>query len=222
MFISLNTLSNISPILAVFHYNYIVFSSLQIAFQSNQKAFPSGGSIQFPLAISPSGSRFTILRTLYTIVERDAEARIYTASLPLHLHSSAQHFWTISRTDSECYESRSYPRLHDSRLSNTVYIYWILFDEMESDICAVEQVRACSTRLTVYRTPNTTVPSQSCDILLIAESQKLLKPFGMSSAHQPSKEFKLAFHPTLPVIAIAGYAGIFVWSYTAGKCCVTL
>lgn len=169
------------------------------------------GSVQFPLAISPTGQKFVILRTLYTIVKGDSTWGYTSVVLPLDECRANHNFWLLPKKGARGYSLDQYHRLGKQKEFERVCLYWLYFNDTGDHVCLVEQVRSSPVCVSVFDvTQNTIRP------LLIAQRSKWLRQFDCPYPTRDEKEFELAFHPSLPIIALAGYMGVYIWDYKSG------
>ncbi|KAH6876586.1 hypothetical protein B0T10DRAFT_497773 [Thelonectria olida] len=171
------------------------------------------GAIQFPLAINPTGRNFIILRTLYTTFD-DSSTWGYTSEvLPLDECRFNRDFWLLPQKDATGgYSLDQYHRLNKQKKFERVCLYWLYFNDAGDHVCLAEQVRSSPVCVSVFNVvQNATRP------LLVAQRAKWLRRFEEPYQARDRKEFELAFHPSLPVIALAGYTGIYLWDYTAAS-----
>ena len=65
--------------------------------------------------------------------------------------------------------------------------------------------------------PEVSSTIKSSDFVMVANSSKWIRRLDESYYHWNKKEFKLVFHPYLPVLAVAGTGGIYLWNFAAGE-----
>ena len=120
--------------------------------------------------------------------------------------------------DYEGYFRRVLGRMERPELKGFVaYLYWIYFDDAGQHICIAEQVKYKPMNFRVLRMPKVTSTTKPSDFVIVAESSKWMRRLEQSYCLWNKKDFRLVFHPCLPVLALAGTAGIYLWNFAAGE-----
>ena len=171
-------------------------------------------SLQFPLAISPSCRSVIVLRTLYTMEEAGQYATYHAVDLPLDEKRSNTKFWCLPEKTSDGYAVEKYLRFDDAGSPQLarVCLYWLYFNDAGDHLCLAEQVRSCPLHMSVFQ-----ISKDGSRLTLLSQRSKWIRPFESGYAIRDDKEFTLVFHPFLPVIALAGNIGIYLWDYLSGR-----
>jgi hypothetical protein len=175
------------------------------------------GSVQFPLSISPDGRYFTVLRTLYSLVGEGQAMHCTSATIPLQLNELTKMVWAVPGMDDKGYRVHDYSRFGKQNLLTQVYLYWVYFDDLGQDICVAEQIRYNPITFSVFQIQRSPSQSRSPDLTLVAQCRRWMTKLESPYWHQDTKDFELAFHPFLPVIALAGSGGTYIWNYATGN-----
>ncbi|KAK6209446.1 hypothetical protein LQW54_006299 [Pestalotiopsis sp. IQ-011] len=185
------------------------------------------GSLHFPLSISPSGTHFSVLRTLYTLVWQHRQGltgRCLASVVPLHLSSDMQAFWSVPQGQDafSCFQIDAYSRLQRPENPSQVYLYWIYFDKRGQDMIVVEQAKSFPIAVSVFQLAKTTGHSRKADPTLLWRRYMPFKPQSRVESLEPTRQlagklFELAIQPTLPVFACTTTAGIFVCNYSTHR-----
>lgn len=179
--------------------------------------------IQFPIFISPDGHHFTILRTIYTIQPKVVQN--YTSTLlPFELNDTNAEHWLSPRERIEKGDtSLKYIRVDDHyerQKSLGCYLYWIFFDEKSRYVCFVDQSRCVPNNLYMMELrPQTSENSLTRPALqVVARIQKFLKALDTSfeGYSVDKRRFHVAFHPSLPLLAIAASTKLYLWEFLDG------
>ena len=174
----------------------------------------SDTSLQFPMAIGPSCRSVIILRTLYTMEEASGYSTYHAVDLPLDETRSNMKFWRLPEKTSEGYVVEKYLRFDQTGQSqlSRVCLYWLYFNDAGDHLCLAEQVRSCPLHMSVFQ-----ISKNGSRLTLLSQRSKWIRPFESGYGASDDQEFTLVFHPFLPVIALAGNIGIYLWDYLSGK-----
>lgn len=184
-----------------------------------------GGSVQFPLAISPNGRHFAVLRTLYSFVgNHNLQGSLHYVSgiIPLPENDTNRGFWSLPKKDATGYVIEDHIRMRRRDMEKLFY-YWIFFDPQGQDLCVTEHTRGLPHYFAIFQLAPVTSKSLTAEpTLLIQQCCLLQHPYlmlssGVSTVSQLSKDFEFEFHPFHPAAAIAGERGIYIWNYVGGK-----
>ncbi|PVH77673.1 hypothetical protein DL98DRAFT_423446 [Cadophora sp. DSE1049] len=161
----------------------------------------SGGSLQFPLSMGPDGSHFAILGTLYHI-HGELSSLSYTASkIPTKVPHANRNFYEVPTKG---------PWMPDPR---SLFLYWIYFDESMRYLSLVEQRPQNRILASVFE-----FRSGGESVRYVAKSGvSLPKPHDVYYPGRDRREFELAFHPFMPLLALAGTFDTFIWEFTPSR-----
>jgi len=187
-----------------------------------------GGSVQFPLAISPNGRHIAVLRTLYSFVgtgSRRGSFHYVSGVIPLPENDTNKGFWTLPKKDSTGYFFDDHVRMRRQDMEK-IFHYWIFFDQQGRDLCVTEHTRGLPHSFSIFQlSPVTSRSLTSEPTLIIQQCHTLQHPYlllasrrsSRSEVSKESKDFELVFHPFHPAVAIAGETGIYIWNYSVGE-----
>ncbi|KAH7413059.1 hypothetical protein BKA64DRAFT_344230 [Cadophora sp. MPI-SDFR-AT-0126] len=161
----------------------------------------SGGSLQFPLSMGPDGSHFTILGTLYHI-QGELDSLSYNATkIPTKIPQANRNFYEVPPEG---------PWMPDPR---SLFLYWIYFDDSMRYLSLVEQRPQNRILVSVFE-----FTSEKERVRYVAKSGvSLPKPHDVYYPGRDRREFELAFHPFMPLLAIAGTFDTFIWEFTSNR-----
>jgi hypothetical protein len=142
--------------------------------------------------------------------------RCISATLPSQLNKPTKMFWAVPGMDDKGYRIDDYSRLRNRDLLTQVYLYSVYFDDLGQDICVAEQIRSHPMTFSVFQISRSPSQSRFPDLILVAQFQRWMRKLDSPYRYQDTKDFELAFHPFLPVIALAGSTGTHIWNYAAG------
>ncbi|GAW15072.1 hypothetical protein ANO14919_044810 [Xylariales sp. No.14919] len=177
-------------------------------------------SLHFPLSISPTGTHLACLRTVFTLTQYKPTLRYVTSIIPLHLNQDMLELWSIPQDEDSLFRIDEYPRLRKPQALSQVYLYWVHFDNHGRDLIVAEQVTGLPIALTIFQLAKTTPNSQSVEVTRINRRHV---PFKLQTSQWggrralAEKLFEVAFHPSLPVIAIGTRLGGYIWDYLSPK-----
>jgi len=100
--------------------------------------------------------------------------------------------------------------------SDCVCLYWIFFDQQTHHLCYVDQIRQASRSFTVFHLTSANSEA-STSPTFVAKSKRWLRKFQSPYSPRDDKEFELAFHLHLPVIAIASPEGFYMRNFNGSK-----
>lgn len=188
--------------------------------------------LQFPTSISPDGNYFSVLRTIYAVnYSRSAVPSDYISTkLPLdEIGETRENHWVdpseISQrigqpAHSGCSNISS--RLDHPEFFNT-YFYWIFFDHQSQHVCFIDEAFHKPNKVFVYRIRRFEDPNIAPVITLVGYTQKQLRSaqnaaLRLFDHNQDVRQFQMAFHPTLPLIAFAVSRSLLLWKFASGMC----
>lgn len=162
----------------------------------------SGGTLQVPLSLSPDGRYFTVLRTLFGL-DPKAGTLSYTAHVvPLKVDNFNKGFWQVPKMMSWKPDPQR------------IYLYWFYFDDRGGYLCFVERTHSSPLTVSVIDLGKHGKGS----LTFVAKNELFLPKQKLDPLyHHPRRdrgEFELAFHPYLPIIAVAELSGTFIWNFT--------
>ncbi|EHK48703.1 hypothetical protein TRIATDRAFT_93713 [Trichoderma atroviride IMI 206040] len=169
-----------------------------LQFTQSLMCSPSGAVIQFPISLSGDGRAFTILRTVYSLKETPDGLGVASHALALN---ASHKFWQ--------------PKILSTWKPHAkiLYLYWIYFDNQGQYLCFVEQFLDSDLTVSAFR--HNRIQSVDTAPKFIA---KVSIPLGRGLVEgypgRNRKEFKLAFHPFVGAIVVAGCKySAFLWNF---------
>jgi hypothetical protein len=171
-----------------------------------------GGSVQFPLAISPNGRHIAVLRTLYSFVGSGSpQGNLHYVSgiIPLPENDTNRGFWSLPKKDATGYAIEDHVRMRRQDMEK-IFHYWIFFDQQGRDLCVTEHTQGLPHSFSIFQLPPVTNKSLTSEpTLIIQQYCSLQHPYLLLASRtlsrsQVSKDFELVFHPSHPAVALAG------------------
>ncbi|KAI0533295.1 hypothetical protein GGR58DRAFT_487317 [Xylaria digitata] len=186
----------------------------EVSFQLYQTLYL--GSLHFPLSISPSGTHLACLRTIFTLTCYQPTLQYVTTVLSFHLNRDTSEFWSVPQDDDSLFQMDEYSRLRKPHLLSQVYLYWVYFDNHGRDVVVVEQARGFPIALNIFQLARTTPDSDTAEPTSVNRRHLPFKPQMRGESERATlaeKLFEVAFHPSLPILAIRTKLGVYIWDY---------
>lgn len=159
---------------------------------------PSGCSIQVPVSISPNGRHFTVLRTLYSLEGQIPTLSYTSEQITVNGDDKCSGFWALPKVD------------HWLQEAGSLILYWLYFDNADCYLSLVVQSHPNPLSVHVFALRRGQSPLLEFSGQAV---QELPRPIEGYYPGRDRREFELAFHPHLPLLAIAGLSGIFLWDF---------